>query len=45
VRTNIEIDEDLMRDAMRASGAPTRRAAVEQGLRMLLTFAEQENER
>jgi Arc/MetJ family transcription regulator len=36
MRTNIEIDEDLMRDAMRASGAPTKRAAVEQGLRMLI---------
>ena len=36
MRTNIEIDDDLMRDAMRASGAPTKRAAVEQGLRMLI---------
>ena len=36
MRTNIEIDEALMRDAMRASGAPTKRAAVEQGLRMLI---------
>jgi Arc/MetJ family transcription regulator len=36
MRTNIEIDDDLMRDAMRASGATTKRAAVEQGLRLLI---------
>ena len=36
MRTNIDIDDDLMRQAMRASGATTKRAAVEQGLRMLV---------
>lgn len=36
MRTNIDIDDDLMRDAMRASGAPTKRAAVEQALQMLI---------
>jgi Arc/MetJ family transcription regulator len=36
MRTNIDIDANLMRDAMRASGAPTQRAAVEQGLRLLI---------
>ena len=36
MRTNIEIDDDLMREAMRATGARTKRAAVEQGLRMLI---------
>jgi Arc/MetJ family transcription regulator len=36
MRTNIEIDDDLMRKAMRASGATTKRAVVEQGLRMLV---------
>jgi len=36
MRTNIDIDDDLMRDAMRASGATTKRAVVEQGLRMLI---------
>lgn len=29
MRTNIDIDDELMRAAMRASGAPTKRAAVE----------------
>ena len=36
MRTNIDIDDDLMREAMRASGAPTKRAVVEQGLQMLI---------
>ena len=36
MRTNIDIDDDLMREAMRASGAATKRAAVEQGLRLLI---------
>jgi len=36
MRTNIEIDDALMRRAMRTSGAPTKRAAVEAGLRLLV---------
>jgi Arc/MetJ family transcription regulator len=36
VRTNIEIDDDLMREAMRASGERTKRAVVERGLRLLV---------
>jgi Arc/MetJ family transcription regulator len=36
VRTNIEIDDALMRQAMRSSGARTKRAAVEAGLRLLV---------
>jgi Arc/MetJ family transcription regulator len=35
MRTNIDIDDRLMRDAMRSSGARTKRAAVEAGLRLL----------
>ena len=35
MRTNIEIDDRLMREAMRSSGARTKRAAVEAGLRLL----------
>ena len=34
-RTNIVIDDRLMRRALRASGARTKRAAVEAGLRLL----------
>ena len=33
MRTNIEIDEALLRKAMRLSGAKTKRAAVDQALR------------
>jgi Arc/MetJ family transcription regulator len=36
MRTNIEIDDQLMHQAMRSSGAPTKRAVVEAGLRLLL---------
>jgi Arc/MetJ family transcription regulator len=35
MRTNIDIDDRLMRRAMRRSGAPTKKAAVEAGLRLL----------
>ncbi|HTA68034.1 MAG TPA: type II toxin-antitoxin system VapB family antitoxin [Bryobacteraceae bacterium] len=41
MRTNIEIDDKLMRDALRASGLKTKRAAVEQGLRTLLRLSRQ----
>jgi Arc/MetJ family transcription regulator len=33
MRTNIDIDDRLMQEAMRNSGARTKRAAVEEGLR------------
>jgi Arc/MetJ family transcription regulator len=36
MRTNIEIDDRLMRQAMRISGAPTKRAVVEEALRLLI---------
>ncbi|MGA8761653.1 MAG: type II toxin-antitoxin system VapB family antitoxin [Candidatus Sulfotelmatobacter sp.] len=35
MRTNIDIDDRLMRRAMRRSGARTKKAAVEAGLRLL----------
>lgn len=35
MRTNIEIDERLIAEAMAASGLPTKRATVEAGLRLL----------
>lgn len=35
MRTNIDIDDSLMRQAMRSSGARTKRAAVEAGLKLL----------
>ena len=36
MRTNIDIDDDLMDEALRKSGLPTKRAAVEEGLRLLI---------
>jgi len=36
MRTNIEIDERLMRQAMRCVHARTKRATVEAGLRLLV---------
>jgi Arc/MetJ family transcription regulator len=41
MRTNIEIDDDLMRDAMRIGGLKTKRAAVEEGLRLLIRLGRQ----
>ncbi len=36
MRTNIEIDDHLMSKAMRSSGARTKKAVVEAGLRLLV---------
>jgi Arc/MetJ family transcription regulator len=36
MRTNIDIDDRLMEEAMKSSGSRTKRAAVEAGLRMLI---------
>lgn len=36
MRTNIDIDDELMRQAMRRSGARTKKATVEAGLRLLV---------
>jgi Arc/MetJ family transcription regulator len=41
VRTNIVIDDKLMREALRATGLKTKRAAVEEGLRTLLRLSRQ----
>jgi Arc/MetJ family transcription regulator len=41
MRTNIVIDDKLMRDALRASGLKTKREAVEEGLRTLVRLKRQ----
>ena len=41
MRTNIEIDDKLMKEAMRRSGSRTKRAAVEEGLRLLVAIKKQ----
>ena len=42
MRTNIVIDDDLMRDALRATGLKTKKEAVELGLRTLLRLKNQQ---
>jgi Arc/MetJ family transcription regulator len=41
MRTNIEIDDKLMKDALRATGLKTKREAVELGLRTVLRLHQQ----
>ena len=38
MRTNIEIDDDLMAKAMAATNGPTKKAVVEQGLQLLVSL-------
>jgi Arc/MetJ family transcription regulator len=42
VRTNIVIDDRLMADALKATGARTKREVVELGLRALVRLKQQE---
>jgi Arc/MetJ family transcription regulator len=41
MRTNIVIDDKLMREALRVSGASTKKEAVERGLRMLVRLSKE----
>lgn len=41
MRTNIDIDDKLLARAMKASGQSTKRATVEEGLRVLVRLGEQ----
>jgi Arc/MetJ family transcription regulator len=41
MRTNVVIDDQLMRDTLRATGLKTKREAVEEGLRTLLRLTRQ----
>ncbi len=40
-RTNIDIDDDLMAEAMKATGKPTKKAAVEEAMRQLVKVTQQ----
>lgn len=42
MRTNIVIDDRLMKQAIHASGAATKREAVERGLKLLVALKRQE---
>ena len=41
MRTNIDIDDELLSQAMAATGLSTKRATVEEGLRLLVRVREQ----
>lgn len=43
MRTNIVIDDGLLDDAIKLTGAKTKKEAVELGLRTLITLKKQEN--
>jgi Arc/MetJ family transcription regulator len=45
MRTNIVLDEELVREAMRYSKAKTKRALVEDALRLLVRVRAEENRR
>ena len=41
MRTNIELDDELIREAKELSGLPTKRAVVEEALRMMVNLKRQ----
>ena len=41
MRTNIDIDDELLSQAMAAAGLSTKRATVEEGLRLLVRLRQQ----
>ena len=41
MRTNVVIDDDLMRSALDQSGLKTKRAVIEEGLRLLVQLNRQ----
>ena len=41
MRTNIDIDDDLMRDALKAGGFETEKEAIEAGLRLIVKTGSQ----
>lgn len=42
MRTNIVIDDELMAEALKASGCETKKEAVEQGLKLLVRLGRQQ---
>ncbi|MBE3067688.1 MAG: type II toxin-antitoxin system VapB family antitoxin [Chloroflexi bacterium] len=41
MRTNVVIDDDLMKSALKLSGLKTKKAAIEEGLRLLVELKRQ----
>lgn len=42
MRTNVVIDDELMKSALKASGLKTKKDAIEKGLKLLVQMKEQE---
>ena len=42
MRTNVVIDDELMKSALKASGIKTKKDAIEEGLRLLIRIKGQE---
>ncbi len=42
MRTNVVIDDDLMKSALKTSGIRTKKAAIEEGLKLLIQMKGQE---
>ncbi len=45
MRTNVIIDDQLMAQALKLSGLPTKKGAIEAGLKLLVQFSRQEKVR
>jgi Arc/MetJ family transcription regulator len=45
MRTNIDIDDDLMHEALAVTGLPTKRSVVEEALRRLIMLKRQQDVR
>jgi len=43
MRTNVVIDDDLMKEALRSSGLSTKRATIEYALKLLIKLKRQES--
>lgn len=43
MRTNVVIDDDLMKEALKVSGLKTKKDAVEEGLKLLVQRRKQES--
>lgn len=41
MRTNLDLDDELMAEALQASGAKTKKAAVEEALRLMVRLSRQ----
>jgi Arc/MetJ family transcription regulator len=43
MRTNVVIDDELMKTALKASGLDTKKDAIEAGLKLLVNFSRQKS--